>query len=283
MRTRQAITALLAVLLATAIAACGGDAVALDPVAEAATKTAAAKSMRLELTMKMTAPELGAQPATIRATGVSAGERSAMTMRMPAVQGIDLGEIETRSDGLVLYMRMPFLQRAAPQLKPWLKIDLGKAGDDLGLDFAALVELGRQTDPTKALEFLRAAGEVEEVGAATVRGTQTTHYQGIVDLARYADQLEDEQGSEAAAARSLRKVIELTGKSTMPLELWIDSDSLVRRMTWQQTTVAAEGAAPTKVAATMDLFDYGADVDVVIPPDAQTTSLEELQELGKGS
>lgn len=282
MKAIRAFTALLALLLATALTACGGDAVALGPVAEAATKTAAAKSMRLELTMRMTAPEFGAQPVTINATGVSAGERSAMTMRMPAVQGIALGEIETRSDGLVLYLRMPFLQQAAPQLKPWIKVDLRNAGKDLGLDFEALLELSRQTDPTKALEFLRAAGEVEEVGAATVRGTETTHYRGIVDLARFAEQLEDEQGSEAAA-RSLRKVIELTGKSTMPLELWIDSDSLVRRMTWQQTTVAAEGAAPTKVAATMDLFDYGADVDVVIPPDAQATSLEELQELGKGS
>lgn len=280
---RNAVATLTAALLAAgAITACGGDTVALDPVAEAATKTGAAKSMRLELTMIMTAPEFGSEPVTIAAKGVSVGERSAMTMRLPAAQGVDLGEIETRSDGFVIYMRFPFLQEAAPQLKPWIKVDLREAGKDLGIDFVALLELGTQTDPTKALEFLRAAGEVDELGSATIRGSETTHYKGVVDLNRYADQLEAKSGSEAAA-RSLRKAIELTGESTMPIELWIDEDSLVRRMTWAQTTVAVEGQPPTMVAATMDLFDYGADVDVVIPPDNQTTSFEELQKLGEGS
>lgn len=279
---RRTFTALLTVLMACAITACGGDAVALDPVAEAATKTAAAKSMRLELTMKMSAPEFGSAPVTITAEGVSAGKRSTMTMQMPAVQGFELGEIEIRSQGLVLYMRMPFLQEAAPQLKPWIKVDLRKAGKDLGIDFDALLELGTQMDPTKVLEFLRAAGEVDEVGSATVRGTQTTHFKGVVDLNRYASQLEGKNGG-GAAARSLRKAIDLTGKSTMPIELWIDESSLVRRMNWKQTTVAAEGQAPTTLDATMDLFDYGADVNVVIPPDDQTTSLEELQNLGEGS
>ena len=35
--------------MACALAACGSDAVALDPVAEAATKTSAAESMRIEM------------------------------------------------------------------------------------------------------------------------------------------------------------------------------------------------------------------------------------------
>jgi hypothetical protein len=201
-----------------------------------------------------------------------------MTMRMPPVQGVELGEIEIRTDDLVLYLRMPFLQQAAPTLKPWIKLDLRQAGEELGLDVEALVQLGTQSDPTKALEFLRAAGEVEEVGSATVRGVETTHYEGFVDLERYAGQLDNE-----AAARSLRQVIELTGESQMPLELWIDDDSLVRRMSWKQQTVAAEGQAPTTLAATMDLYDYGAEVDVALPPDSQTSSFEELQKLGEGS
>ena len=275
---RHMFTALLAALMAAALAACGGgDAVALDPVAEAATKTSAAKSMRLEMRMTMSAPEFGSNPVAVTIRGVAEGERSAMTIRMPAVEGFELGNIEARSDGLVMYMRMPFLQQLAPQMKPWIKLDLREAGKELGVDFDAIMELSRQTDPTQALTYLRAAGEVEELGEAAVRGVQTTHYRAVIDLDRYASQLEDES---KAMADAIRKVAELTGQSTIPMELWIDEDSLVRRMSWEQQ-VPIDAGNPSEVKMTMDLFDYGADVEVVIPPDDQTTTLEELEKLGE--
>lgn len=276
---RYTFAALLAALMALAITACGSDAVALDPVAEAATKTADAESMRIEMSMTMASPELGSKPVAFKTTGVAARGRSAMTMRMSAVKGVELGDFEVRSIGTVMYMRMPFLQVAAPQLKPWIKIDLNEIGKDLGIDLDALMELSNQTDPTKALDYLRAAGNVKEVGDATVRGVKTTRYKGVIDLERYAKQLEKKGGGKAAAA-SIRKVMELSGTTTMPVELWIDDDSLVRRMVWNQTVSATAGEAPTTVKATMEMFDYGADVDVVIPPDSQTSSFEELQKLG---
>jgi hypothetical protein len=278
-RIRNALAALFVAVLACALTACGSDAVALDPVAEAATKTGAAESMRIEMTMTMTSPEFGARPATFKMRGIAANRRSAITMRMPAVAGVELGNIEIRADGLVLYMRMPFLQAAAPQLKPWIKVDLGEAGKGLGIDLDAMMELSNQSNPTKALDFLRAAGRVKELGDETVRGVETTRYKGVIDLERYAKQVEKSDGG-AAAARSLRKAIELTGKSTMPVELWIDEDSLVRRMVWEQNTSVGAGRAPSSVKATMDLFDYGADVKVVIPPDDQTSSIQDLQKLG---
>jgi hypothetical protein len=190
-----------------------------------------------------------------------------------------LGDFEVRAVGTVMYMRMPFLQAAAPQLKPWIKVDLSEAGKDLGIDLDALMELGNQADPTKALDYLRAAGDVKELGDATVRGVKTTRYKGVIDLERYAKQLEKKGGGKAAAA-SVRKVMELSGATTMPIELWIDDDSLVRRMVWNQTVAAAAGQDPTTVKATMEMFDYGADVNVVVPPANQTSSFEELQKLG---
>jgi hypothetical protein len=278
---KNTLVALLAALMVFAIAACGGDAVALDPVAAAATKTGAAKSMRIEMSMTMASPELGSKPITITTRGIAADKRSAMTMQVPAIGGINLGQFEIRTDGSVMYMRMPFLQIAAPQLKPWIKLDLREVGKDLGIDFDALMELGNQTDPSKALDFLGAAGPVKELGDETVRGVQTTRYKGVIDLELYAKQL-DKNGGGKAAARSIRKAIELTGQSTMPMELWIDENSLVRRMAWEQAVSAAAGQDPMTIKARMDLFDYGADVHVVIPPAAQTSSIEELQKLGEG-
>jgi hypothetical protein len=278
---RYAGAALLGLLMACAIAACGSDAVALDPVAEAATQTGAAKSMRVEMTMTIASPELGSKPMTVTTKGIAADGRSAMTMRMPAVGGIDLGRFEIRTDGLMMYMRLPFLQKAVPQLKPWIKMDLREVGKDLGIDLAALMELGNQTDPTKALDFLAAAGPVKELGEETVRGVHTTRYKGVIDLELYAKQLEKNGGGKVAA-RSIRKAIELTGVTTMPVELWIDDNSLVRRMVWDQTVSAKAGQDPTTINATMELSDYGVDAKVAIPPADQTSSFEELRKLGEG-
>jgi hypothetical protein len=275
---RYAFATLLAALMVGAVAACGGDAVALDPVAQAAAKTGNAQSMRIEMRMTMVSPEFGAKPVTFKTSGVVARGRSAMTMQMPAVEGMDLGQIEVRSIGSVMYMRMPFLQTALPQLKPWIKVDLSEAGKSLGLDLDALMQLSNQTDPTKALDYLRAAGKVDELGDATVRGVKTTRYKGSIDLELYATQLEKKGGGKAAA-RAIRKVIELAGTSTMPVELWIDDDSLVRRMVWEQA-VAAAGQTASTVKATMDLFDYGVAVKVVTPAADQTSSFADLQKLG---
>lgn len=277
---RNTLAGLLAVLMAFAIAACGGDTVALDPVAAAATKTGAADSMRIEMNLTMAGPEFGSKPAAVKINGVAARGRSAMTMRMPAVGGMDLGQVEVRLAGSVMYIRMPFLQAAAPQLKPWIKVDLRETGKNLGVDLDALMQLGNQTDPTKALDLLRAAGKVEELGDATVRGVKTTHYKGTIDLERYVDQFGKTAGNKAAA-RSLRKALEATGVTTMPVELWIDEDSLVRRMAYEQTVSAVAGQAPTTIKMTMDLFDYGVDVKVVTPSADQTSSFQELQKLGE--
>lgn len=278
---RNTLAGLVAALMAFAIAACGGAAVALDPVAAVATKTGAADSMRIEMNMTMAGPEFGSEPVAVKIKGVAARGRSAMTVRMPAVGGMDLGQVEVRLAGSAMYVRMPFLQAVAPQLKPWIKVDLRETGKKLGVDLDALMQLGNQADPTKALDLLRAAGKVEELGDATVRGVKTTHYKGTIDLERYVNQLGKTAGTKAAA-RSLRKALEATGVTTMPVELWIDENSLLRRMAYEQTVSAVAGPAPTTVKMTMDLFDYGVDVKVVTPAADQTSSFEELQKLGEG-
>lgn len=268
--------ALLA-LLAALVAGCGASDIATDTFAEAAKKTEAASSMRIDMTMVTEVPGV-AKPVRVEAQGVSDGNRASMTMTMPPIQGVDLGEIEMRMFGTVMYMRMAFLADAAPELEPWVEIDLREAGKEVGVDFDALLQLSRQSDPTQALDFLRASGDIEEVGEAEVRGVATTHYRGSIDFEEYAEQLEAENND--AAAKSLRAIVEQTGTKTVPMEVWVDGESLVRRMKWEQAVPGSGRQPSTTAKATMELFDFGADVEVERPPADQTMSFEELQELG---
>jgi uncharacterized lipoprotein len=101
--------ALLAVLAAL-VAGCGANDIATNAFADAAAKTGAVKSMRVEMSMTMTLPG-AAEPTTIDMNGVVAGERASMTTTMPPVQGVDLGQMEVRLLGTVMYMRRRRIRR----------------------------------------------------------------------------------------------------------------------------------------------------------------------------
>ena len=63
-----------------------------------------------------------------------------------------------------------------------------------------LQQLG-QGDPSQALDYLRATGEVEEVGTEQIDGVETTHYRGTIQLDAVAEQVPAEQ-RERSARRS---------------------------------------------------------------------------------
>jgi hypothetical protein len=250
------------------VASCGGgDLSPRDALLEARTKTGEVKTYRVAMSGTTTAP--GAGEIAFEGDGEFAGGRGRMTMDMQQV-----GEIEIVMAGLVMYMRMELLRQQAPELKPWIEIDLRRVGEEIGVDFQALMQLSRQQDPTQSLQQLEAAGEVEEVGAEDVRGQETTHYKTTIDLERQAELVEQDNPE---AAKSIRKTIQLTGQRRVPMDVWVDSDQLVRRLKWTQKTPAGEQQATTTM--TMELYDFGADIEIELPPRDQVMTFEELMEL----
>jgi hypothetical protein len=267
--------ALLLVGGALALVGCGGDDVALDPVAEAATKTSELPSYRASLEVTMT---VEGETVRMRGTGAFDNERrlGQMKMRMEGAQQVLPGGMEMVMQGSVFYLRMPALQQLVPDLKPWIEFDLEELGDGMGVDLAALMEASSQQDPRQALDYLKAAGDVEEVGEERIRGVETTRYEGVIDMRQVADRMTDE-GNEAAAD-AVRKTVELTGQNRIPFEIWVDDDSLVRRMRLDQKVAQADSAR-----ITMELFDFGVDVAVQVPPRNQVTTLDEMLAAVRGS
>lgn len=271
-RTRSAILSVLAL----ALVGCGsGGGTAESAFAEAAAATRSVDTMRY--TMTGTVSTAG-QSATYKGEGAadnSAG-RATLSMTLPNPAGGEQIGMRAVMDGTKMYMQAPFLQELfAPGSKPWIEFDLQELGDEAGIDLGALFELGRQSDPLQLLTLLRAAGSVEEVGTEQVRGVETTRFGSDLDFSRYAEILEEDNPRAAKAIRAL--VDESGGELIVPMEVWIDGDDLVRRQSYEQSL--PDGSS-TKT--TMEFYDFGADVDVELPPANEVTSLTDLLKEGGG-
>jgi hypothetical protein len=271
--------ALFALALAALPLACGGGE-SLSPqaaVAQAATKYEEAGSSRVS--MSATIKDVPGGPFTFTGEGEFDRERGHMTMDMSelgaATGGAFAGELEMILEDLVMYMKFPeAITQQLPGGKSWVRIDLREAGKELGIDLEELMQV-QQSDPTQALQYLRGASDdFEEVGEEDVRGVATTHYRGTIDLRKAAEQLPEE------ARESFERAIDLIGVANLPFEVWIDEDGMARRMKYEQPLAGADGEEGT-MALTMELFDFGVDVDVEPPPSDEVIDIQEL--IGAGS
>jgi hypothetical protein len=122
------------------------------------------------------------------------------------------------------------------------------------------------TDPSQSLDLLRAASsDFREVGEEEIRGVQTTHYEGTVDLEKVAEQVPED------ARESYRRLMEQSGQREIPMEVWIDEDGLTRRVHYEQTL--GDG---TTMDLTQEYFDFGVEVDVEPPPDEDVLDISDL-------
>ena len=263
---RRAFLSLQLVVLVLGLAACGGDTLALDPAASAATKTVEAGSSRVEFAIAM---EVAGQSIDLTGSGVFdyRDPRGSLTYRMQ-IPGLGDVRMDMRMVGTKLYLRLPaeLTGALAPSGKRWLGVDLGKSLEQAGLgsfDFA------KQQDPAQALQLLRAASTgVREAGSATVKGVETTRYTGRMDLRRALDagldRLELPAAERAKARQGMTWLLKQLGTGSLPFEIFVDDNGLLRRLT-MDFTMAIEGEQ-LELAVTTDYFDFGVDVDVQAPP-----------------
>ena len=127
-------------------------------------------------------------------------------------------------------------------------------------------------------QLLGASGDVERVGRELVRGVRTTHYRATIDLRRYPQLA---PAAERAAARwAIEQIIEETGASTVPVDVWIGPDRLVRRLT-QKLTLTAHGG-PSATEQTFELYDFGAKVAIPLPGADEVADVTDLAVAGGG-
>jgi hypothetical protein len=275
-------SAALLALLAVVAAGCGAattDPIALDPVAQAASRTAAAGSSRVEFEMNM---RVAGQSLDAKGWGAfTYGDpRGFLTfeMRIP-----ELGDVrmDLRLVGLKLYLRLPAEVRgeALPRGKEWMGIDLAKSLEQAGL---GSLDFTRQQDPVQMLRYLQAASsDVAEAGYDEIRGVPTTKYVGHLDVRKALDAGLDQLGvSEAEreqARAGMKAMLDQLGSASVPFEVFIDESGLLRRLTMTMSmTVENESL---EMSMQMDYFDFGVAVEVEPPPAAAVYDVTDLATL----
>ena len=249
----------LLLMVTLLLAGCGGDTTSLDPLAQAARATTDVPGAHFVLSGRITA---GGERVEFRGPGEIGdhGRKLHMQMTMPAeilgMKGLAGGDVtlEVIGAGRYFYFRgLPFRELAGGK---WVRIRDDAPGFDLG-----------QNDPSQMLEYLRATSEVEALGEDVVRGVDTTHYEARIQLDRVAERVSPE------AARALRQMTDGADIKEIPLEVWIDDDSLVRRlkMDWHPKG--------TSFVFEMEMFDFG-DVQIDVPDASEAVDLSKL--LGGG-
>jgi hypothetical protein len=146
------------------------------------------------------------------------------------------------------------------------------------------------SDPSQILSSLRGVATVTTVGPDTVRGTPTTHFRANVDVAKAAQA----EGLNAVQKQQLQRA--LGGQNTVPEDVWIDDQGLVRRLAVDLGTAPAGTPSPGKSSSPTagrsrvqaEFYDFGKAATTVTPPPADdvvdfSRILEQFGSLGAGT
>jgi hypothetical protein len=256
-----------------------------DAVALAATRSTSVAGYRMTMNMDISSPAL---PQAITATGNGtfdikdkAGSFSlAMDLgSSPQVQQV-LGGSTLRIDEIlkwpVIYMKLPaaIASQLGGSSKPWIKIDITKAAAAAGVPgLSSLTSNPASSDPSQMLQYLRAvSGDISNEGKAQVGGLDTTHYTASIDLNKVPNALP--AASRAAGRQSVQALTKMLGKSTLPVEVWIDGQHLVRRM--KMSFDSSTQGQSVKIGMTLDIPEYGPQPPPTLPPADQVNDASSL-------
>ena len=269
------ILALPLMLLAAApvLSGCSTDSLTAQGIAQAAETTSAKGGAKVAVTQTMTIPGAGAM--TMTGDGVVDSKRRVghITMRYGgAATGGESMTQEMIVDQFTIYMRSELYGAGLKAGKKWLKFDLAKLSKGLGIDLSQLAQVGQ--DPSQSMQMLKAVGgDVKRVGEEKVRGVDTTRYRATVEFDKYPAAVPP--SDRAAVRKSIESLVKLTGQRSIPVDVWVDGDKVVRRV-GQTIKTKVPGAGSMQMKMIIEYHDFGTKVDVKAPPADQVQDISDL-------
>jgi hypothetical protein len=296
-RRSHALVAALVALLAVIAAGCGASDVAvpeLTSFTNVAQTSSAADSASFSLAAEVKVPGIGKKLEVSADGGFDTPtKRSKMSVDLSSLAELmksfgsglggtvtgDLGspedwKLEVIQDGDTAYVHFPPLAKQLPDGKTWVKGDaktLSAAGSGDMQQFGSLAG----TDPRDVFGMLRAvSGSIEAVGTDELRGVETSHYKATIDVSKLeklvpAEQRQTLGGIDEAAAQA--------GLTGIPVEIWIDGDQQVRKLTFSIDAKQPGTSQSVKASFEVELYDYGKPLDITLPPADQVVDAATLK------
>jgi hypothetical protein len=290
-------TCLLAVLALAGVAGCGGSdaapvAVSFEELSRSATASAGAPSGRFSFSISMSLSGAG-EPFAFTGEGAfdTASDRASLSMDLSSLAkllgsfvtglaGSNAGDVPDFDDpsgwridavqvGTESYVHFPALADRLPEGKSWIRTD-GNANAD-GFD----LEQFSSGDPRELLDVLKAASsEIETLGREELHGVETTHYRALIDPREYA---------RRATAGKSEELFSLVGElgahpglTTVPADVWLDAEGLVRKLSLEISAGPPGSSESSDASITFELWDYGEDVAVEVPPASEVVNASAL-------
>ena len=183
-------------------------------------------------------------------------------------------KLEVIQDGDTAYVHFPLLAKQLPGGKTWIK---GDAKTLSSADAGQLKQFGSLagTDPRDVFGLLKAvSGSIEAVGTDEIRGVETSHYKATIDIAKL------EKLVPAAQRDSLGTVdqsAKQAGLAEIPLEIWIDSDQRVRKLSLDVDAKQPGTSASLKASLVVEIYDYGKALQLELPSADQVADAATLK------
>lgn len=168
-------------------------------------------------------------------------------------------------DAYYAKMGEKFAQQAGG--KHWIRYGYDDLADLGGGSGAYLKDQMQNTTPNQSVKLLLASGDVKKVGTEKVRGVNTTHYAGTVDVADLAGKNSNLTASQLAG---LKKQLTQAGVTTESVDIWVDDQDLLVKKTEKGQMSAGE------YSQTAYYSDYGVKVSADEPPAGDTEDFKEL-------
>ncbi|MFF3712000.1 hypothetical protein [Streptomyces phaeochromogenes] len=153
--------------------------------------------------------------------------------------------------------------------KHWIKYAYDDLADLAGGSGAYMKDQMQNTTPNQSVKLLLASGDVKKVGAEKVRGENTTHYSGTVDVADLAGESSNLTADQLA---DMKRQLEQAGVTTETIDIWVnDEDLLVKK-------VEKGELATGSMSSTAFYSDYGVKVSTEEPPAGDTADFKDLMQ-----
>lgn len=170
------------------------------------------------------------------------------------IPGLESSKVEIRLVGETAYIRVGDLIGGIGSAllggKEWISMDLSALGGDSPAG----------ANPANLLAMLRGIADVEEVGTESIRGNQTTHYTGRINMSKAIG------AAPSADKKQVSSVFENLSNE-FPVDVWVDEQGRTVKLSTNG------GGSESNFSFSLEFFDFGAELNISAPPSSDVGSL----------